>query len=126
MKKIFLFVLICLFFTLLFPHTSEAVCCQKRSGTEVVGCNDEVTSETDCNTWGAPVSRWFPDVINCDYFPDCTNISGEIPIADPPSYDLEVPLGSTTNVSGFNEYIKILYRFGVGLIVGLALFFIVF
>ncbi|MFH1536398.1 MAG: pilin [Patescibacteria group bacterium] len=49
----------------------------------------------------------------------------DIRYAEPPAYQLEVPLGNTTSVTGFNEYIKIVYRFAVGLIALISLFLIV-
>ncbi|MFH1536395.1 MAG: pilin [Patescibacteria group bacterium] len=124
MKKIAFLFLIILF---LFPILGEATCCEKKiSGGETVACSEDFASASECSSWAGTVSSWFPTADNCDYVHACTQLTGEIPIAPTPTYQLEVPLGETTQVTGFNEYIKIIYRFGIGLIALIALFLIVF
>lgn len=122
MKKIVFLFLIILF---LFPILGEATCCEKLDESNVAACSSDQASDTECSNWAGGASRWHPTVDNCDYVTACTDLSGETVVAPTSTYQLEVPLGSTTSVTGFNEYIKIVYRFAVGLIALIALFLIV-
>ncbi|MFH1537223.1 MAG: lytic transglycosylase domain-containing protein [Patescibacteria group bacterium] len=126
MKKIAFLLFFIFAFTLFFPKIGIAVCCQQINGSETIACSEDYTSNTECASW-SPATNWYPDVPSCDFVNACTALSGEEgPVADSPEYILEVPLGNTTSITGFNEYIKILYRFGIGLIALIALFLIVF
>lgn len=123
MKKIAFLFLIILF---LFPILGEATCCEKKQDGETVECNGNFSSANECANWAGALSSWSPTVDSCDYITNCTDLTGEEVFASSPEYLLEVPLGTTTSITGFNEYIKIIYRFGIGLIALIALFLIVF
>ena len=125
MKYLFSTILLIFFILLLYPNTSLATCCEQIIDGKTSACNDDIASQTACAEWGGSVYHWYPEN-DCNLVNDCTELTGETPIAEAIVYDLEVPLGNTTSVTGVTEYIKILYRFGIGLIALMALFLIVF